>query len=183
MDPASLDGVSLMVVDDNQVLRQQLARSFARRGYRARTAANFDEAIALAREESPELAIVDLCMPGRSGLELLQELKRIDPATKVLMLTGFGSIATAVDAMRLGAANYVTKPADADQILAAFLKAERPVIEHALDDPQAPSLARQEWEHIQRVLSDCGGNVSETARRLAIHRRSLQRKLRKLAPE
>ncbi len=136
-----------------------------------------------SREESPELAIVDLRMPGRSGLELLQELKRIDATTKVVMLTGFGSIATAVDAMRLGATNYVSKPADADDILAAFARAQSPVLEGTLADYQAPSLARAEWEHIHRVLSDCGGVVSEAARRLGIHRRSLQRKLQKLAPE
>ena len=97
------------------------------------------------------------------------------------MLTGFGSIATAVDAMRLGATNYVSKPADADDILAAFIRAERPVLEGATADFQAPSLARAEWEHINRVLSDCGGVVSEAARRLGIHRRSLQRKLQEAA--
>jgi two-component system response regulator RegA len=122
-------------------------------------------------------------MPGRSGLELLRELKRIDPATKVVVLTGFGSIATAVDAMRMGATNYVAKPADADEILAAFARGEQPVSETATAELPVPSLARAEWEHIHRVLGDCGGNVSEAARRLGIHRRSLQRKLQKLAPE
>ncbi len=147
---------SLLVVDDDHVLRRQLARS---------------------------LAVVDLKMPGRSGLELLAELKQIDPTTKVVMLTGFGSIANAVDAMRLGATNYVSKPADVDDILTAFARAEQPALEDGATDYQAPSLARAEWEHIHRVLSDCSGNVSEAARRLGIHRRSLQRKLQKLAPE
>jgi two-component system response regulator RegA len=183
MTTESDDRPSLLVVDDDQLLRWQLARSFERRGYCVRVAANFDEAVALARAEAPELAVVDLKMPGRSGLDLLAELKRIDATTKVVMLTGFGSIATAVDAMRLGATNYVSKPADVDDIVAAFARGDRPALEGAGADYQAPSLARAEWEHIHRVLSDCAGNVSEAARRLGIHRRSLQRKLHKLAPE
>lgn len=173
---------SMLVVDDNQVFRQQLARSFQRRGYHVRTAANYDEAVALANDESPEMAVVDLRMPGRCGLELLKELKRIDESTKVVVLTGFGSIATAVHAMRLGATNYLAKPADADGIQQAFARAEQPVDALAAEY-QTPSLARAEWEHIHRVLSDCGGNLSEASRRLGIHRRSLQRKLQKLAPE
>jgi two-component system response regulator RegA len=177
------DSPTMLVVDDNSILNRQLARAFERRGFHVRTAADFDEAVALATAESPELAVVDLRMPGRSGLELLQKLKSIDPATKVVILTGFGSIATAVDAMRLGATSYVSKPADADDILAAFARAEHPVLEGTPTDYQAPTLARAEWEHIHRVLSDCGGNVSEAARRLGIHRRSLQRKLQKYAPE
>jgi two-component system response regulator RegA len=172
----------MLVVDDNQILREQMARAFARRGYNVRTASNFDEAVALAGAESPELAVVDLRMPGRSGLELLQALKQIDPTTRVVVLTGFGSIATAVDAMRLGATSYVAKPADADEILAAFARAERPVLEGTPADFQSPTLARAEWEHIQRILSDCAGSISEAARRLGVHRRSLQRKLQKKAP-
>lgn len=133
----------------------------------------------MAREESPEFAVVDLKMPGTTGLELLKELKEIDPSTQVVILTGFGSIATAVDAMRLGAAHYVTKPADADDVVGAFTP------QHKRDTPAAetPSLARVEWEHIHRVLAESDGNISEAARRLGIHRRSLQRKLHKLAPE
>jgi two-component system response regulator RegA len=180
--PVREDSPTMLVVDDNHVLRQQLARAFERRGYNVRTASNFDEAAALARAESPELAVVDLRMPGRSGLELLQELKQIDSTTRVVVLTGFGSIATAVDAMRLGAANYVSKPADADEILAAFARADRPVLEGTPADYQSPTLARAEWELINRVLSDCAGSISKAARRLGIHRRSLQRKLQKKAP-
>ena len=173
----------MLVVNDNQVFRRQLARAFERRGYHVRTAADYDEAVTLARIESPEMAVVDLRMPGRCGLELLQELKRIDEATKVVVLTGFGSIATAVDAMRLGATNYISKPADADEIQTAFARAEKPVLDGAATEYQTPSLARAEWELIHRVLSDCGGNLSEASRRLGIHRRSLQRKLQKLAPQ
>ena len=183
MTSSSDDRQSLLVVDDDPVLRRQLARSFERRGYAVRIAADFEEAVALAQVDAPELAVVDLKMPGRSGLDVLAELKRVDPTTKVVMLTGFGSIANAVDAMRLGAANYVSKPADVDDILTAFARGEQPALDGTATDYPAPSLARAEWEHIHRVLSDCAGNVSEAARRLGIHRRSLQRKLHKLAPD
>jgi two-component system response regulator RegA len=178
----SEDAPSLLIVDDDRVLRERLARAFRDRGYEVRTAADCDEAVALASGDSPEMAVVDLRMPGRSGLELVLELKGIDPATRIVVLTGYGSIATAVEAVRLGATYYVSKPADADDILAAFARGEAPPMEPPPVDYAAPSLARAEWEHINRVLSDCGGNVSETARRLGIHRRSLQRKLQKYPP-
>ena len=132
--------------------------------------------------DSPELAVVDLKMPGKSGLELVKALREIDPATKMLVLTGYGSIATAIDAVRLGATYYLSKPADADDIVAAFARGEAPPLEPPDIEYKAPSLARAEWEHINRVLSDCGGNISEAARRLGIHRRSLQRKLQKYPP-
>ena len=121
-----------------------------------------------------------LKMPGRSGMELLKEIKAVSPNTQVVMLTGYGSITNAVEAVKLGALNYVTKPADADQVLSAFDKVTAPVE----TDPEfpPPSLASAEWEHIQRVLADCGGNISEAARRLDIPRRTLQRKLKKNAP-
>ncbi len=182
MATARRDQPSIMVVDDNDVLRQQLARSFEKRGYFVQTASNCDEALVLARSDSPEMAVIDLRMPGQTGLELLQELKKIDPTTRILVLTGFGSIATAVDAMRLGACSYLAKPADADDVLLAFARAEKPSAEFQAASIETPSLARAEWEHIHRVLSDCEGNLSEAARRLGIHRRSLQRKLRKCAP-
>ena len=121
-------------------------------------------------------------MPGESGVELIGRLKEVDPSTRVIMLTGYGSISTAVDAVKLGAANYVPKPADADDIIAAFQRGDAPAGTQT-HDYQAPTLARAEWEHIQRVLGDCGGNISEAARRLGIHRRSLQRKLYKYAPK
>ena len=134
-------------------------------------AANFNEAIECARKDSPEMAVLDLRMPGQSGLELLKALLEIDPATKIVMLTGYGSIATAIDAVRLGATHYLPKPADVDDILAGFNRAENPPLEPPEPEyVKAPSLARTEWEHINRVLSDCGGNISESARRLGIHR-------------
>ncbi len=173
---------SLLIVDDDDVLRPRLARAFVDRGYEVRQAASYDEAMDLARSASPELAVVDLRMPGRSGLELVRDLLAVDPTTKVVVLTGYGSIATAVDAMRLGAVHYLSKPADADDILAAFARADSPVTPAVSDGIDAPSLARAEWEHINRVLTDCDGNVSEAARRLGLHRRSLQRKLQKYPP-
>jgi two-component system, response regulator RegA len=173
---------SLMVVDDDQILRERLARAFARRGFEVRTADSADAAAALAREDSPEMAIVDLKMPGRSGLELVRDLRGIDEATRVVVLTGYGSIATAIEAVKLGATNYLSKPADVDDILAAFERGEQPALVPSSHSYKAPSLARAEWEHINRVLADCGGNISEAARRLGIHRRSLQRKLQKYAP-
>ncbi|RMH35960.1 MAG: response regulator [Deltaproteobacteria bacterium] len=174
---------SMLIVDDDEIFRERLARSMRDRGYEVRTAADYDEAIAAARAESPELAVVDLKMPGRSGLELVRDLKAIDAATQIVVLTGYGSIATALDAVRLGAAHYLQKPADADDVILAFQRASAPPLEPpAPEDLRAPSLARAEWEHISRVLSDCGGNISEAARRLGIHRRSLQRKLHKYPP-
>jgi two-component system response regulator RegA len=173
---------SLLLVDDDAIFRARLARAFRDRGYEVREADGFEAAISLAREDSPELAVVDLRMPGRSGLELVRELLVVDPATRVLVLTGYGSIATAVEAVRLGAVGYVQKPADADDLVAAFARAALPPLVTTPVDYDAPSLARAEWEHIHRVLADCAGNVSEAARKLGVHRRSLQRKLQKVAP-
>jgi two-component system response regulator RegA len=138
-----------------------------------------DSALATAREESPELAVVDLRMPGGSGLTLVRELKAIDAATSVVVLTGYGSIATALEAVRLGATHYLTKPADVDEILASFDRSTAPAGDATSLEHEVASLARAEWEHIHRVLTDCGGNISQAARRLGIHRRSLQRKLSK----
>ncbi|HYD49621.1 MAG TPA: response regulator [Terriglobales bacterium] len=184
MEPASPDrGASLLLADDDAYLRQRLARALRERGFEVTTAADFHEAISAARRESPELAIVDLRMPGGSGLELVETLIEIDPQTRIIVLTGYGSIATAVEALRLGAKYYLPKPADADDILAAFAKAEAAPSTDIAADMATPSLARAEWEHINRVLTDCSGNISEAARRLGLHRRSLQRKLQKYPPQ
>jgi two-component system response regulator RegA len=182
MNESQHEPTSILLVDDDEVLRGRIARALESRGFDVATAASYDEAIEQARTDSPELALVDLRMPGRSGLELVRDLRENDPATKIVVLTAYGSIATAVDAMRVGAAHYLTKPADVDDILAAFEKAGVPVTLPSSDELEAPSLARAEWEHIQRVLTDTDGNISETARRLGIHRRSLQRKLQKYPP-
>lgn len=171
---------SLLLVDDDATYRERLAKAITARGYEVRTAADAEAAVALAQADSPEFAVLDLRMPGESGLDLLRRIMAIDPTTWVLMLTGYGSIATALEAVRLGAVNYLTKPADVDDILAAF-NPEASIAE-ANADQETPSLARVEWEHIQRVLGDCEGNLSEAARRLGMHRRSLQRKASRRRP-
>ncbi len=177
-----LDAPSILIVDDDDTLRERLARALEERGLDTRTASGPDEATELARRDSPELALLDLNMPEGSGLHLITALKEIDESTKIVVLTGYGSIATALDAVRLGAVHYLQKPADADDVLAAFQRAEDPPSIEPNPGFSAPTLARAEWEHINRVLSDCAGNVSEAARRLGIHRRSLQRKLKKYPP-
>lgn len=187
------DRPSILVVDDDDPLRERLVRAFNDRGYDATGVADGKQALALAAEDPPELAVVDLRMPGEFGLDVVRGLLALDPATQVVVLTGYGSIATAVEAMRSGAKHYLTKPADADQILRAFGDAQASPTSAAGDGASTfaggsaavvgtPSLARTEWEHIQRVLSDVNGNVSEAARRLGLHRRSLQRKLAKYPP-
>jgi two-component system response regulator RegA len=173
---------SILIVDDDAVLRGRLAVAFRARGYETHVAADYDEAVRVAERESPEYALVDLRLPGRSGIEIVRALKAIDAETRVVVLTGYGSIATAMDAVRLGAANYISKPADVDDILTAFVRGDAPPAVGPDATFTSPSLARAEWEHINRVLSDCDGNVSEAARRLKIHRRSLQRKLHKFPP-
>ena len=172
---------TMLIVEDDAVLRGRLARAFRERGFEVREAADGEIALELARAEPPEQAVVDLRMPGLSGLDVVQGLKDADPATAVVVLTGYGSIATALEAVRLGATHYLTKPADADEILAAFNRgsAPQPAPGGVSDGALPASLARVEWEHINRVLSDCRGNVSQAARLLGIHRRSLQRKLAK----
>lgn len=181
---ATIGASSILLVDDTYILRDRLATAFAQRGFRVETASDFDQAVHVFTARPTDLAVLDLRMPGRSGLELLQRLLKIRPETRVVILSGFGSIAAAIDAVRLGATNFLSKPADADDILAAFARGSEPGPPPKVDaEIRAPSLARAEWEHIHRVLADCGNNISEAARRLGIHRRSLQRKLRKRAPE
>jgi two-component system response regulator RegA len=179
---AAAERPSILIVDDDATLRDRLARAFIKRGFEVRTAGTYQEALAVAREESPEMAVIDLRMPGPSGLELIRDLKKIDDETRVVVLTGYGSIATTIEAMKLGAIYYLPKPADADDILAAFARGEAPPLENGDAAIAAPSLERVKWEHINRVLSDCNGNISEAARQLKMHRRSLQRILQKYPP-
>jgi two-component system response regulator RegA len=164
----------LLVVEDDDVLRARLARAFRERGFEVREAADAAAAEREARIEPPSHALVDLRLPDASGLEVVRALVAADPAPAVVVLTGYGSIATALEAVRLGARHYLTKPADADEILSAFDRDESGSPRGASG---VPTLGRVEWEHINRVLADCGGNISEAARVLGIHRRSLQRKL------
>lgn len=175
-DASDRSARSVLLVEDDERFRERLGRALTARGCEVRAVASVDEALAAARLESPELAVVDLKLPAGSGLDVVRGLHAIDPTTRIVVLTGYGSIATALESMKLGATHYLTKPVDADQVLAAFegrdVAQEPPTVE-------VPSLARVEWEHIQRVLNDCDGNVSQAARLLGIHRRSLQRKLSK----
>jgi two-component system response regulator RegA len=167
------DAVRLLVVDDDDPYRSRLCRAFRERGLEVREARSAADAVELARGFRPERAVLDLRMEDRSGLELLADLRRDHPELVCVVLTGYGSIATALEAVRRGAADYLTKPADADEILRVFERGP------AQDGPETdvPSLQRVEWEHIQRVLAACGGNVSRSARLLGLHRRTLQRKL------
>jgi two-component system response regulator RegA len=167
-------GRSLLVVDDDAPFRERLVRAMRDRGFEATGVGDHKSAVEAASGDSPELALVDLRLPGQSGLQVVRDLKQLDPSTVIVVLTGYGSIATAVESIKLGAASYLTKPADADQIVAAFDGFQPP------ETAEIPSLARVEWEHIQRVLTDCNGNVSQAARILGVHRRSLQRKLAKM---
>jgi two-component system response regulator RegA len=168
---------NILVVEDDNAFRKILVNAFRERGYEAEGVSDGAEAIRSAERDSPEMAVVDLRLPDQSGLDVVRQLKAIDPSTAIVVLTGYGSIATALESVRLGAVHYLTKPTDADRILAAFQHglASRP--RDLPTDP--PSLARVEWEHLNRVLTDCDGNVSEAARQLGMHRRSLQRKLAK----
>lgn len=168
---------SILLVDDDAPLRMRLARAFAERGFAAIEAADHEAAVAIAHAKPLDRAVVDLRMPGPSGLTVVQSLLAVQPELQIVVVTGYGSIATAVEAMRLGARDYLTKPANADQILAAFeADPEAPIAE---PDYKVPSLAKVEREHIERVLQECNGNISAAARVLGMHRRTLQYKLAK----
>ncbi|MDH5731224.1 MAG: response regulator transcription factor [Gammaproteobacteria bacterium] len=168
---------SLLLVDDDEIFCHVLSRALEKRGYHVQTAHNTPDAIKLAELEPPEFAVVDLNMPGPSGLTLVKALKELDEHTTIIVLTGYASIVTAVEAIKLGATHYLTKPADADDVVKAFDRVE--------GDSDAPistkpmSVNRVEWEHIQKVLAACDGNISAAARELNMHRRTLQRKLKK----
>jgi two-component system response regulator RegA len=166
---------TILVVEDDDAFRSILVSALESRGYDVFAVSDGASALAAARKDSPEMAVVDMRLPDISGLDVVKGLKEIDRATNVVVLTGYGSIATALEAVRLGATHYLTKPTDADRILAAF---ERGLAARPRELPlETPSLEQVEWEHLNRVLTDCGGNVSEAARELGMHRRSLQRKL------
>ncbi len=170
-----------MLLVDDATFRGRLVKALSARGFEVFDAGDAASAMRVAADKHPLRAVVDLKMPGKGGLELIAELHQLDPAMQIVVLTGYGSIATAVEAVRRGAIDYLQKPVDAEQILGAF---ERDTEETTAlpEKPTTPSLARVEWEHMQRILADCGGNISQAARKLGIHRRSLQRKLQKLPP-
>jgi two-component system response regulator RegA len=168
----------ILLVDDDETFRSRLGRALADRGLEVLPADGPAAALESAARARPDFAVVDLKMPGGSGLDLVRELVALLPSLRVVVLTGYGSIASAVESMHRGAHHYLSKPADADEILAALEGEPSPSTRPA----PTPTLARAEWEHMSRVLGDCGGNVSEAARRLGITRRTLQLKLKKNPP-
>lgn len=167
---------SLLLVDDDATFRSVLSRAMEKRGFAVTTANSVEQALPLVVANPPEFAVLDLKMDGASGLVLVQKLHELDPATRIVMLTGYASIATAVEAIKLGATQYLSKPANADEIVAAF--GHNPSTDIPLE-AQPATVERLEWEHIQRILRENGDNISATARILNMHRRTLQRKLAK----
>ncbi len=167
----------LLLADDDETFCDVLAEALGKRGFHVQTAHDVPSALEIAGKFDLTHAVVDLQMPGPSGLELVARLCEKNPGVRLVVLTGYASIATAVEAIKLGATHYLTKPAEADEIVAAFRRATgvpgTPI-------PNRPiSVERLEWEHIHKVLNECEGNVSAAARRLGMHRRTLQRKLYK----
>lgn len=170
-------GDSILVVDDDEVFGGILARSLTRRGFSVQVAQSIDAAMHLAREHPPQAAVVDLKIADESGLSLIPQLLELNRHMNIVILTGYSSVSTAVEAIKLGAGNYLCKPVNTDEILHALEQRDAdPSVQIPL---QPPSVERLEWEHIQRVLKECDNNISETARRLGMHRRTLQRKLSK----
>ncbi len=167
----------ILIIDDDDTLRYILERALTRREFSVANAATTEEAIDLVKQARFDKAIVDLKLAHESGLQLIPQLLEIQPHLAIVMLTGYSSIATAVEAIKLGAVNYLCKPADADEILQAFEKREGNPATDVNAEP--PSVNRLEWEHIQKVLAEHDGNISATARALGMHRRTLQRKLQK----
>jgi two-component system response regulator RegA len=170
---------SLLIVDDDLVYRQRLALAMEKRGFAVRQAESVAAGIAAAKSAAPDYAVVDLRLTDGSGLDIVTEIRNANPDCRVVILTGYGNIATAVAAIKHGAADYLPKPADADQVEAALMENKTALP----PPPEQPMTAdRVRWEHIQRVFEQCDRNVSETARRLRMHRRTLQRILAKYAP-
>ncbi|MBE7376101.1 two-component system response regulator [Stutzerimonas stutzeri] len=167
----------LLLVDDDPTFTRVMARAMSRRGLQVSIAGSAEEGLMLAKQDIPDYAVLDLKMEGDSGLVLLPKLLELDPEMRVLILTGYSSIATAVEAIKRGACNYLCKPADADDVLAALLSQHADLDSLVPENPM--SVDRLQWEHIQRVLSEHDGNISATARALGMHRRTLQRKLQK----
>jgi two-component system response regulator RegA len=167
----------ILIVDDDEVFCDVLADAFTDRGYAVAIARDTATGISKARDCDPEYAVIDLRIGQESGLKMVESLHALDENTRIVMLTGYASVATAVEAIKLGAIHYLTKPADADEILAALHKDEGDASIAVSDNPL--TVKRLEWEHLQKVLSECDGNISAAARKLRMHRRTLQRKLAK----
>ncbi len=171
---------TILIVDDDKAFSTRLGRAMETRGFDVRIVQSVRDAKAAIRTAPPAFAVVDLRLDDGSGLDAIALLKELRPDARAIILTGYGNIVTAVNAVKLGAADYLAKPADADDILAALLARG----DQMVAPPENPMSAdRVRWEHIQRVYELCGRNVSETARRLNMHRRTLQRILAKRAPK
>ena len=170
----------VLLIDDDEVFVRVLARALGARGLRVATAGNRADALTAARELRPDYVVLDLKLGDDNGLALIPELLELDADVRILLLTGYASIATAVEAIKRGAWDYLAKPVDADQVVQAMRsRAHATGGESSVSAFAAPPLKRLEWEHIQRMLAECDGNISEAARRLGMHRRTLQRKLSK----
>lgn len=167
----------LLVVDDDETFGRVLGRALERRGFSVQVAARCEEALAAAASAPPRYAVVDLSLPDTSGLALIPALKQLDAGVRIVVLTGYASIATAVEAIKLGAVHYLAKPADADDVVASLDRVAGSADVEV--ERRCPSVGRLAWEHIQHVLVEHGGNISATARALGMHRRTLQRKLAK----
>ena len=170
---------TLLIVDDDKPFLQRLARAMQTRGFTVRTAESVADGLMQLEIASPAFAVVDLRLGDGNGLDVISALKARRPDARAIVLTGYGNIATAVNAVKLGAVDYLSKPVDADHVVHALLNGDR-----AVEPPEKPmSPDRIRWEHIQRIYELCNHNVSETARRLNVHRRTLQRILAKRAPK
>lgn len=167
----------ILLIEDDEVFASVILRAFQRRGFETLHAADIDTARLLISSSQFDMAVVDLNLDGHSSLELIPLMREHCPHSNILMLTGYASIATAVEAIKLGADNYLAKPADANEILAALHNTDADGAPTSFQEPM--SVRRLEWEHIQKVLKENNGNISETARQLKMHRRTLQRKLQK----
>ncbi len=173
------NGASLLIVDDDRPWLTRLAKAMENRGFTVLTAETVSEGLAIVRETPPSYAVIDMRLDDGNGLTVIEALHEVQPNARALILTGYGNLASAVNAMRLGAVDYLAKPADADNIYDALMA----VTGEKAAPPENPMSAdRVRWEHIQRVYELCDRNVSETARRLNMHRRTLQRILAKRAP-
>ena len=171
---------SLIIVDDDRPFLQRLVRAMEIRGFEVRSGHSVAEGLDLIRQKAPAFAVVDMRLEDGNGLDVIAELSKARPSARAVVLTGYGNIATAVSAVKLGAADYLAKPADADDVTDALLAGH----DAKAPPPENPMSAdRVRWEHIQRVYELCSRNVSETARRLNMHRRTLQRILAKRAPK
>ena len=168
---------NFLIIDDDETLTMVLQRALKRRSFNAHTASNGKDALALCEELQPQYISLDLKMVEETGLHLIPKLLDVSPRSRIVMLTAYGSISTAVDAIKAGAFQYLCKPVDADQLLEAFASEKSEPVK--ITEEKAPSVKRLEWEYIQQALNNNDGNVSATARELGMHRRTLQRKLQK----